>query len=92
MLKQRNYLAKFLHSTADAEAIAGMKDRMAAACQRFQVRRRPILHPHATIRHLWGQMEGNIAIEALAAEILSFTKVRVLIHVVLRTASLTPLR
>ncbi|RDX41060.1 hypothetical protein OH76DRAFT_1475953 [Lentinus brumalis] len=55
MLKQRNYLAKFLHSTADAEAIAGMKDRMAAACQRFQ-------------------MEGNIAIEALAAEILSFTK------------------
>ncbi|TFK79096.1 hypothetical protein K466DRAFT_668231 [Polyporus arcularius HHB13444] len=55
-LGQRNYFAKFLHSTADAEAIAGLKDRMAAACQRFQ-------------------MEGNIAIEALADEILNFAKV-----------------
>ncbi|TFK80315.1 hypothetical protein K466DRAFT_605443 [Polyporus arcularius HHB13444] len=55
MLKQRNYLAKFLHSATDAEAIAAMKDQMAAACQRFQ-------------------MEGNIAIEALAAETLNLTK------------------
>ncbi|TFK84886.1 hypothetical protein K466DRAFT_601651 [Polyporus arcularius HHB13444] len=54
-LGQRSYFAKFLHSTGDAEVISGMKDRMAAACRRFQ-------------------MEGNVAIEALADEILDFAK------------------
>ncbi|KAI0688207.1 hypothetical protein C8T65DRAFT_835039 [Cerioporus squamosus] len=55
-LSKRGHLGKFIYSTRDAEAIAGMKDRMAAACRRFQ-------------------MEGNIAIEALAEEILRSVKV-----------------
>ncbi len=52
-----------------------MKDRMAAACRRFQVRCRTISQAHAVIRRLVAQMEGNVAIEALADEILDFAKV-----------------
>ncbi|TFK85918.1 hypothetical protein K466DRAFT_525109 [Polyporus arcularius HHB13444] len=36
-LSQRSYFAKFVHSTGDAEVITGLKDRMGAACQRFQI-------------------------------------------------------